>query len=35
MATGTKSSDVVLECDKCHKKYRVTCYIQFYGKKIN
>ena len=34
MATGTGSSDVVLQCDNCGNKYRVSCSIRFYTKKM-
>ena len=33
MATGTGSSNVVLQCECCGKKYRVTCSIRFFGSK--
>lgn len=33
MATGTGSSDVILTCEYCNKKYRVTCNIRYYGRK--
>ena len=31
MATGTGSSNVVLQCECCGKKYRVTCSIRFFA----
>ena len=33
MANGRLSSDVVLRCNKCGEKYRVTCTIRFYSRK--
>lgn len=34
LATGHGSSDVILKCEYCGEKYRATCNIRFYGRKI-
>ena len=34
LATGTGSSDVVVTCQDCKEKYRVTVLIKFYARKI-
>lgn len=33
MATG-RTRDVVLRCGNCGKRYRVTCSIKFYSRRI-
>jgi hypothetical protein len=33
MANGYGTSDVVLRCEKCNEKFRVTCNITFYARK--
>lgn len=34
LATGSGSSDVVVECAYCRKKYRVTVLIKFNARKM-
>ena len=34
LATGGGISDVVLVCDRCNLKFRVTCTTKFYAKKV-
>ena len=34
MATGSGSSDVVVTCENCGKKYRVTVLIKFNARKL-
>ena len=31
LVTGTGSSDVIVTCKECNKKYRVTCHIRLFG----
>ena len=34
MATGRGFDNVILKCDNCGKRYRVTCSIKFYSRRI-
>lgn len=34
MATGRGSDNVVLKCDNCGERYRVTCSIKFYSRRV-
>lgn len=34
MVTGRGSDDVILKCEYCGERYRVTCNIRFYTRKV-
>ena len=34
MATGSKSSDVILKCKNCAKRFRVKCSIKYSASKV-